>query len=71
MTAIHTDNMETLHNALKRIGILEAENKGLRIRCDCLEEALNGANRVIRMVRDRDSHLSPLDPAYEPGNLGT
>ena len=61
---IVTDNTETLHNALQRVTELEALNKRLdsvvreqKTKIETLDEALNGAHRVIRHLRDGDSVL--------------
>lgn len=54
---IVTDNTETLHNALQKIGELEATIKEYRIKLETVEEALAGAHRVIRHLRDVDSVL--------------
>lgn len=54
---IVTDNTEILYNALQKIGELEAVNKAQKTKIETLEEALNGAHRVIRHLRDGDSVL--------------
>lgn len=54
---IVTDNTEILYNALQKVGELEAVNKAQKTKIETLEEALNGAHRVIRHLRDGDSVL--------------
>lgn len=57
---IRTDNTETMTNALQRIQELEAENRSLRSKLKTLDEALQGAQNIVRQLRDRDSDL-PVD----------
>ena len=54
---IRTDNTEALANALQRIQELEAENRSLRSKLETLDEALQGAQNIVRQLRDKDSGL--------------
>lgn len=57
---ISTDNSATLAHAIQRIADLEAENKALKAKLETAEEALAGAHRIVRQIRDRDSTLSEV-----------
>jgi cell division septum initiation protein DivIVA len=51
-------------HAFKRIEALEAENKRLKAELETMKEALAGAHRIVRQIRDQDSTLSevPIAP---------
>lgn len=59
-----SDTQGTVSHALKRIEALEAENKRLKAELETMREALAGAHRIVRQIRDQDSTLSevPIAP---------
>jgi len=51
---------EPMERAETRIKELEAKNKAQGAQIETLQEALDGAHRIVRQLRDRDSGI----PAY-------
>ena len=52
---------ESMERAEQKIRDLEAEVRIQGNRIETLQEALDGAHRVIRQLRDKDSELPALD----------
>lgn len=55
---------EALGRAEERIRTLEAENKTLRAELETTREALDGAHRVVRQIRDQQSTFPGLEESH-------